>query len=391
MPTTLDLLKDSYKELLDATKHQDDKVGRLLTATAFLAAAGISIANLSGSAVHAPLKAGASLIPSVLEMAIVPFLLLVALAAVSLIHGLSTPVRIPSFSAEGKPHGKPAVSQLFFFDIARYSLHEWQDKWGVGESARATLTNELGPMYVRETHNLAIRADFKYHRTREAVAILNLAILFFGASVVLAISATGYSGCTPGACPELTLGAGTRFALGLYAAGWVLIALLTQFRNGRLDSKKLVRLADWESGLWRRATAGRSYVALSSLIVMCAIWRPDLDSPNWLSFAPAAIGFATLATQLVARFVKSQPWRERRAEEKLGATIHILMNGTYVVLATASALTGQYGLSLAAATAIPVGLSLTDWLSTSSALSDRATARLDRGQKDAAGWHYKRP
>jgi len=89
--------------------------------------------------------------------------------------------------------------------------------------------------------------------------------------------------------------------------------------------------------------------------------------------------------------VKSQPWRERRAEEKLGATIHILMNGTYVVLATASALTGQYGLSLAAATAIPVGLSLTDWLSTSSALSDRATARLDRGQKDAAGWHYKRP
>lgn len=41
----LQLAKDSYKEVLDATKHQDERIGRFLTAIAFLVSAGIALST----------------------------------------------------------------------------------------------------------------------------------------------------------------------------------------------------------------------------------------------------------------------------------------------------------------------------------------------------------
>src|SRR3712207_4221713 len=46
----LSLLESSYKEVLDAVKHQDDKIGRLFAGISFLTAASLAMANLGGSA-----------------------------------------------------------------------------------------------------------------------------------------------------------------------------------------------------------------------------------------------------------------------------------------------------------------------------------------------------
>ncbi|WP_217996947.1 hypothetical protein, partial [Nocardioides jensenii] len=45
----LDLAERSYKEVLDATKHQDDKVGRFLTAIAFLTTGAIALITTNPS------------------------------------------------------------------------------------------------------------------------------------------------------------------------------------------------------------------------------------------------------------------------------------------------------------------------------------------------------
>ncbi|HQY32406.1 MAG TPA: hypothetical protein PLS68_00425, partial [Actinotalea sp.] len=45
----LELLRETYKEVLDAVKHQDDKIGRLLTGLAFLTAATLAVAGLGGA------------------------------------------------------------------------------------------------------------------------------------------------------------------------------------------------------------------------------------------------------------------------------------------------------------------------------------------------------
>src|SRR5687767_12578535 len=45
----LQLIEFSYREVLDATKHQDDKIGRMLTSVAFLTAAAMALAALSSA------------------------------------------------------------------------------------------------------------------------------------------------------------------------------------------------------------------------------------------------------------------------------------------------------------------------------------------------------
>src|SRR3712207_6746276 len=45
----LEGLQNSYKEVLDATKHQDDKIGRIFTGVAFLTAAALALANLNSA------------------------------------------------------------------------------------------------------------------------------------------------------------------------------------------------------------------------------------------------------------------------------------------------------------------------------------------------------
>src|SRR5664280_360809 len=133
----LTLLTTSYREVLDATKHQDDKVGRLLTATAFLTAAALALANLvGGRALPRPFIIGRESLPPLALLALLVFLLCVVLAAVMLVYSIATPLKIPAFVNASREGADRGFSQIYFFSIAELAKEEWQAKWAVDQTPK---------------------------------------------------------------------------------------------------------------------------------------------------------------------------------------------------------------------------------------------------------------
>jgi len=174
----LKALQDSYREVLDATKHQDDKIGRLFTGVSFLTAAALATANLGSSKYLSQRYADWPDIPLAM-LALGCYLLLVVLCVMLLINSLATPLRVPGLTRARDATrvdyvSDVRVSQIYFGEISTVRLTEWEDKWKAdGEKLETELTQTL----VRETHNLAVRTQFKYGRTTEAIALFNLALL----------------------------------------------------------------------------------------------------------------------------------------------------------------------------------------------------------------------
>lgn len=130
----LELLTGSYVEVLDATKHQDDKIGRLFTGISFLTAAALALANLGAGQYLRQTYAGWEGAPPPAMLFLAIYLVLVVLAVMLLINSLATPLRVPGLSRINK---KPTVawvngvksSQLYFGEISKLGLLEWERKW----------------------------------------------------------------------------------------------------------------------------------------------------------------------------------------------------------------------------------------------------------------------
>ena len=91
----LGMITSSYAEVLDATKHQDDKIGQLLTSIAFLTAATLAMAALeSGNFITRSFEVEPYKLPLAL-IALVAFLVGVAWSVMLLLVSLSTPLRVP--------------------------------------------------------------------------------------------------------------------------------------------------------------------------------------------------------------------------------------------------------------------------------------------------------
>jgi hypothetical protein len=167
----LGLLKDSYREVLDATKHQDDKVGRYLTAVSFLIAGAIALGtrtDLVGAAYQLePAPAKPILLPAYLLSL---FLLFIVVSLMFLVTGMGARLHRP-----GK--GTPLNSHLFFLVVADMEEKE-EGSWGklwVGDSGLIGMA--LVDDYKSEVVNIALRAKQKYNRTILAGGFLQLAAL----------------------------------------------------------------------------------------------------------------------------------------------------------------------------------------------------------------------
>lgn len=180
----IELLTKSYDEVLDATKHQDDKIGRLLTVVAFLTAGTLAIGALGQGAL---LARRYNLPPFSLPLgliALVLFLMGVFVTVVLLLMALSHPLRIPGLGARRQDDAAEKdreaqvrdTSQLYFYPISGVTKLEWETKW-VGDAVQ--LQEARLEDLIAETHNLSGRTKFKYERGREAVAIFTLTLLFF--------------------------------------------------------------------------------------------------------------------------------------------------------------------------------------------------------------------
>jgi hypothetical protein len=175
--TDFNLAKIAYGEVLDATKHQDDKIGRFITAIAFLTAATVAFANRG--VLDVQYRMGNAELPLV-AVATGVFLATVGLAALFFILSLSTPLTLP----QAVTTSSSTSSRLYFRQIARQSASEWAHSWTV-----ANQEEEVAKQYVEEAYNIALRADLKYQRQLEGTALFAVGVIAFVVVALLSVDA----------------------------------------------------------------------------------------------------------------------------------------------------------------------------------------------------------
>ena len=228
LDTKLGMIKASYVEVLDATKHQDDKIGQLLTSISFLTAAALALAALESSNfltrsfVVSPYKLPLALI------ALVVFLVGVAWSVMLLLLSLSTPLRVPGLIRSSRDNPINWVrgiraSQLYFYEICKISVDQWEDKWS---APAEDLKRERFSSLVRETHNLGVRTSAKYDRTTEAVAILSFSLLAFALSVIFVAIAVA----TPSSEQAISMNWWQRFIVAWVFGCYTWLQTLSQVR-----------------------------------------------------------------------------------------------------------------------------------------------------------------
>lgn len=180
-PRLIDLSKRAYDEVLDATKHQDDKVGRFLTAIAFLTTGAIAlIASDQGLRRTFEVPDGGAY--PLLAWSTGGFFVLTVASVALLLLCLSVPVRLP------KTIDDPMKSShLFYSYIENRPRDEWIDYWMTTDVEE--IEKRIAKDYAREAHNLAERTSAKYRHSYEASWFFVCALLFLSTSIFLKVIA----------------------------------------------------------------------------------------------------------------------------------------------------------------------------------------------------------
>jgi hypothetical protein len=157
-----EIFEHSYDEVLAATKHQDDKLARSLTAIAFLTAAGVSIFNAVRETTPVLLDGQ--------ELSVQAFFFIVFLVAVVLAVAASLAAIGPTrHYGEG---GEGWKSLLFYPHIAQDP--EWNDYL---EKTPEELQRMLAENFHQEARSIAKRVPYKMARSREAAAFITVATM----------------------------------------------------------------------------------------------------------------------------------------------------------------------------------------------------------------------
>jgi hypothetical protein len=180
----LELARKGYDEVLDATKHQDDKIGRFLTAIAFIFTGAIAFgarSDLIGVDVaisHQPVALSAVFLGLFLGLALLAVLLLLV--------ALGPNLNLPSPERDQDETPGKQRSRIYFLSMDRMTADAWwKDQWeSPGPTEEDAVRN-----YVYDSHNLAVKTTFKSGRTNEARAAFTLALLFLGLSIALSFEA----------------------------------------------------------------------------------------------------------------------------------------------------------------------------------------------------------
>lgn len=267
--------RESYAEVLDATKHQDDKINRVLVGIAFLTTGAIALffkPDIAGARWYL----GGRQYPLV-ALTTGAYVACTLVAVVLLLLSLSSELRLPG----GEPGGAPndlEGSYLYFTFIANRTRLAWTESWN---RPVKDLEQDLLKQYIKETHNLAQRARVKYGRTDEAAAMFVLALMFLAIGFLLSLEVV------------------TRTATGPLGFGWVaagivggvfavhtFLQLYIVYRSEQQETAKL-----WQ--MMRRA--GREARRLR--------WRMRGTRVLMVSVP----GYALLVVSLAV--VRSTPWR----------------------------------------------------------------------------------
>ncbi|MDB4896568.1 MAG: hypothetical protein JWN15_2830 [Firmicutes bacterium] len=367
-PSKLDLLERSFDEVLDAIKHMDDKIGRLLTSVAFLTAATLALAAL-GAAKY--LGYGFTVTPFIIPVALISitsFLLGVFIAVMLLLAGLTAPIGVPGVT--GDPSQDPPdtgetdsnrdaeaaasrdarrTSQLWFLKIAEATQEEWKEEWGREIDRIRNREDDL----IQETQNLARRATFKHDRIREAVAILSISLLAFAVAVVFTAAAASScpaaaSSCGPTAVVRID--ALHRYALGALFAAYILVQVGIPVRHA---TQSITPAATPRARTERIKLGWKARYALSAaLLVGALLAHPGLPDVIWLGL----VSICAISSMLAFPFSLS---REGRVWKTFGV---VLLTGAVTVPAAYWGIDGSYAWQLASAVGVSGALLISSLL-----------------------------
>ncbi len=229
----LEFMRYSYEQVLDATKHQDDKIGRLLTAIAFLTAAALALAGFSdGKLLSANIDLGSTLEPIEVPLGLVflsCYLIGVVITVIQLLGSLSTPLMLPGLDGSKDTIKNAHPSTVYFLEIEKNSREEWKE---VISADVASLEARQVDALRREVLNLAQRTSFKYNRSTEALAALTWSLICLALVVVCVVIAAMSN--PPG--EPITLGVPEGLFFGGILSLVVLVLSVSRYRYQRLGA-----------------------------------------------------------------------------------------------------------------------------------------------------------
>jgi len=273
------LIRFTYEEVLDATKHQDDKIGRFLTAIAFLTATAFALANLGqGEFLFRRFNYGHERPIHLTLFALTIFVLGVITTVLLLMSSFATPIRFPNLSRE-KDEGliiSKQPSTFYFNEIATLPLGKWEDRWFKNASTR--LKKDTFVALVKETHNLSSRATLKYARMSEAASIFSLSLLAYAFSmlfIVLAANQKFAKNVPLNVTSPIYLDSQIRLYICLLFFSFLIIQLYVTFleKNQAVNSIILRKR-------WNQIFLGKSVTIMLALYGLCMF--TGASYPKWI-------------------------------------------------------------------------------------------------------------
>lgn len=324
LPVFLEEAIRAYQEVLDATKHQDDKIGRFLTAIAFLASGTIALMFRSDLRLIS-FAMGGGVVLQLPAILLTIFMVLVGATVALLVLSLGPNLTLPRLGRDGRR----GDSYLFFLSIATQTDNEWRELWFANRTKKE-LQRQLLHGYLSEAHNIAEKTMFKYARTNEARALFFLALASFTAAVALAGSSLAdqrYAvdeGVTLlwSLRPRLILAGVLAFFSACAGYDWYRLDQTVQSlwveKRGRDEADEGEEIPD--GGGWRRKAI--KAVTATAVVYVLGVGIPYRGWQRWVTVATAV---ATVGVALLTvRFVRARS-KERIEPRYVGMLIGVLL------------------------------------------------------------------
>jgi hypothetical protein len=222
----------------------------------------------------------------------------------------------------------PPSSQSFFNEISATALPGWYFKWraDVGD-----LRREHAESLVRETHNLAVRTQYKYRLSNEAVAVLAFALMSFVLAAILILIAAARLPVNPASgtgSPPLSLNITVRAILAAVFFGYCALQLLATQRGEPPTVLELAYPAHQghvSASRWRMV-----YVTVGALVVPQLLLLPTEPRVARVVLAVALPVLAWLILGLAL------PWYSKSEEDDQRAAARVLMPDPAIALPEAT-------------------------------------------------------
>lgn len=163
-----DVLEHSYDEVLAFIKHEDDKIGRVLTALAFLTAAGVTLFVFSAQTQTHPLLFTRPDVDGA-DVFFAGFMVSLLMSLLFILGAVDPTSQIPGFL----PHGPRRHSILFYRFIHRDQSLHWLD----ASVKLDELQKQLAESFREDAMELSRRALHKVERFAESRAFVHVAII----------------------------------------------------------------------------------------------------------------------------------------------------------------------------------------------------------------------